>query len=435
MPHDKSSPRVVALDLLSQVLEHGSALSDLLEADPRLALMSARDHGFAHLLILTALRRLGQLDDLIDRKLDDPQLGGAKAGRVARNILRLGAAQLVFLMTPPHAAVDSSVALAENRQVRRFKKLINAVLRRISETGVMEVKSQDAARLNTPDWLWNRWCDTFGEENARAIATAHLNEAPLDISVKTPPELWAKRLKARQLPTGTVRRTAGGDVVSLPGFSEGEWWVQDAAATLPARLLGNIHGKVVIDLCAAPGGKTAQLAAKGADVIAVDKSAQRLARLQSNLNRLHLRATTVIADATMWRPDTPCDAVLLDAPCTATGTIRRHPDVARSRVETDVARMAPLQDELLRSAVEMLSPGGTLVYAVCSLNAEEGPARISSLLCDGAPLTPMPIQKSELPMLSEAITSDGFLQTTPALWPSRGGLDGFFVARLTRNET
>lgn len=428
------SPRVVVLDLLSQVLERDSALSDLLEADPRLTLMSARDRGFAHLLILTVLRRLGQLDDLIDRRLDDPQLGGAKAGRVARNILRLGAAQLIFLKTPPHAAVDSSVTLAESRQVRRFKKLINAVLRRISETGMTDVESQDAAHLNTPDWLWNRWCDTFGEQIARAIATTHLDEAPLDISVKTTPELWAKRLEARELPTGSIRRAAGGDVASLPGFSEGEWWVQDAAAALPARLLGNVQGKVVVDLCAAPGGKTAQLAARGADVIAVDKSEQRLARLQSNLNRLHLRATTVVADATTWRPEATCHAVLLDAPCTATGTIRRHPDVAHSKVEADVARMALLQHELLKSAVEMLSPGGILVYAVCSLNAEEGPTRISSLLGDGVPLTPMPIQKSELPMLSEAITPDGFLQTTPAHWPSRGGLDGFFVARLTRNK-
>ena len=435
MLHDKSSPRAVALYLLSQVLERGRALPDLLEANPQLALMSARDRGFAHLLVLTVLRRLGQLDDLIDRKLDDPQLGGAKAGRITRNILRLGVAQLIFLKTPPHAAVDSSVVLAESKQVRRFKKLVNAVLRRISETGLTEVNSQDAARLNTPDWLWNRWCDTFGEENARSISTAHLDEAPLDISVKDSPELWAKRLSARELPTGSIRRAGVGDIVSLPGFSEGEWWVQDAAAALPARLLGNVQDKVVIDLCAAPGGKTAQLAAKGAEIIAVDKSAQRLARLQSNLNRLHLQATMVVADATTWRPDATCDAVLLDAPCTATGTIRRHPDVARSRVENDVARMALLQDKLLRSAVEMLSPGGTLVYAVCSLNWEEGPERILSLLNNGAPVTPTPILKNELPMLNEAITSDGYLQTTPALWPNRGGLDGFFVARLTRHIT
>ena len=435
MLHDKSSPRAVALYLLSQVLERGSALPDLLEANPRLATMSARDRGFAHLLVLTVLRRLGQLDDLIDRKLDDPQLGGAKAGRITRNILRLGVAQLIFLKTPPHAAVDSSVVLADSNQARRFKKLVNAVLRRISETGLSEVNSQDAARLNTPDWLWNRWCDTFGEENARSISISHLDEAPLDISVKDSPELWAKRLSARELPTGSIRRAGVGDIVSLPGFSEGEWWVQDAAAALPARLLGNVQDKVVIDLCAAPGGKTAQLAAKGAEIIAVDKSAQRLARLQLNLNRLHLRATTVVADATKWRPNVTCDAVLLDAPCTATGTIRRHPDVARSRVESDIARMALLQDKLLRSAVEMLSPGGTLVYAVCSLNWEEGPARILSLLNNGAPLTPTPILKNELPMLNEAITSDGYLQTTPALWPNRGGLDGFFIARLTRNIT
>ena len=223
MLHDKSSPRAVALYLLSQVLERGRALPDLLEANPQLALMSARDRRFAHLLVLTVLRRLGQLDDLIDRKLDDPQLGGAKAGRITRNILRLGVAQLIFLKTPPHAAVDSSVVLADSNQARRFKKLVNAVLRRISETGLSEVNSQDAARLNTPDWLWNRWCDTFGEENARSISISHLDEAPLDISVKDSPELWAKRLSARELPTGSIRRAGVGDIVSLPGFSEGEW--------------------------------------------------------------------------------------------------------------------------------------------------------------------------------------------------------------------
>ena len=434
MPNDTLSPRAVALDLLSHVLECGGALSDLLEADTRLALMSTRDRAFAHLLILTVLRRLGQLDDLIDQRLDDPQLGGAKAGRVARNILRLGVAQLVFLKTPPHAAVDNSVALAEGRQVQRFKKLINAVLRRVSETGPNEEKTQDAGRLNTPNWLWHRWCADYGEGTTRKIAAAHLAEPLLDISVKTSPELWAKRLKAKRLPTGSLRRAAGGDIVSLPGFGDGEWWVQDAAAALPARLLGDVSGKTVVDLCASPGGKTAQLAAKGADVIALDKSAQRLDRLKANLNRLHLQATPVIADATNWRPATPCDAVLLDAPCTATGTIRRHPDVARTRVEADITHIARLQDLLLRSAVAMLKPGGILVYAVCSLDSEEGPARISSLLAGGAPLAPMPVTGVELPTLREAITSDGFVRTTPALWPSRGGLDGFFIARLRRHE-
>ena len=434
MPHDKDSPRATALALLDQVLETGRTLAEALEADRRLARMSARDRSFFHLLVLTVLRRLGQLDDLIDQRLEDPQLGGAKAGRTARNILRLGAAQLVFLKTPPHAAVDTSVALADTRNARRFKDLVNAVLRRIADSGSEEVEAQDAARLNTPDWLWHRWCGEYGEDRTRAIAAAHLNEPPLDISVKVSPELWAKRLQANLLPTGSLRRLAGGDIASLPGFSDGEWWVQDAAAALPARLLGNVKGKSVVELCAAPGGKTAQLAANGAEVVAVDKSARRLDRLRSNLRRLHLQATPIVADATKWRPPTPFDAVLLDAPCTATGTMRRHPDIARSKSVTDIERMAQLQSQLLTAAVDMLTPGGLLVYAVCSLEPEEGPDRIEALLASGASLVPVPITTDELPMLHEAIRPDGFMRTTPALWPDRGSLDGFFVARFKKLE-
>jgi 16S rRNA (cytosine967-C5)-methyltransferase len=394
--------------------------------------MSARDRAFARLLLLTVLRRLGQLDDLIDRRLDKPLLGGAKAGRTARNILRLGAAQLVFLKTPPHAAVDTSVLLADTRNTRRFKDLVNAVLRRIADTGSLEVETQDAACLNTPDWLWRRWSSEYGENGTRAIAAAHMREPPLDISVKASPELWAKRLNASLLPTGSLRRPAGGDITSLPGFSDGEWWVQDAAAVLPARLLNNVRGKTVVDLCAAPGGKTAQLVAMGAEVVAIDKSARRLDRLRSNLRRLHLAATPLVADATSWRPATPCDAVLLDAPCTATGTMRRHPDVGRSKSEADIARMVELQNQLLTAAVDMLNPGGLLIYAVCSLEPEEGPDRIMALLSNGAPLVPVPVTAKEMPTLGKAIRSDGFLRTTPAQWPDRGGLDGFFVARLKK---
>ncbi len=432
MPHDTPSARDSALTLLGQVLESSRALPDAFEADRQLTQLSPRDRAYSRLLVLTVLRRLGQLDDLIDRRLDDPQLGGAKAGRTTRNILRLGTAQLVFLKIAPHAAVDTSVALADTRTTRRFKDLVNAVLRRIADTGSTEAKAQDAARLNTPDWLWHRWCGEYGEDGTRAIAAAHLNEPPLDISVKSSPKLWTRPLGASLLPTGSLRRSTGGDVTSLPGFNAGEWWVQDAAAALPARLLGNVHGKTVIDLCAAPGGKTAQLAAMGAEVVAVDKSARRLDRLKANLRRLRLSATPITADATKWRPSTPCDAILLDAPCTATGTIRRHPDVARIKSVTDIAHAIHLQDQLLTAAVDMLNPGNVLVYAVCSLEPEEGPERIASLLSSGAPLERVPILAKELPMLDQALTSDGFLRTTPALWPDRGNLDGFFVARLRK---
>lgn len=431
--NDTLPPRDVALALLLDTLERGRPISNSLDADTRLTFMSTRDRAFAHLLILTVLRRLGQLDSLIDHQLGDPQLGNSRASPIVRNILRLGVAQLIFLGTPPHAAVNSSVNLAKSQQVQKFKKLINAVLRRISENGILKVKKHDPPKLNTPDWLWRRWCAEFGEDTARNIATAHLREPSLDITVKSSPVAWEKRLKAQILPTGSLRRTVGGNVANLAGYSDGEWWVQDAAAALPAHLLGSINNMTVVDLCAAPGGKTLQLAAMGARVLAVDKSASRLERLQSNLNRLSLKATLIQADAELWRPTTPCDAVLLDAPCTATGTIRRHPDVAHRIAEADIQRMATIQERLLKSAVYMVKPNGILVYSVCSLEREEGTNRIEALLVDNPHLSIAPITNLELPELKEAITSEGYLRTTPALWQSLGGIDGFFIARMLRN--
>ncbi len=422
-----ASARAVALDILGSVLPGGAALDETLAGHDDMAALEPRDRAFARLLIATSLRRLGQIDRLIDGCLDHPL--GRKSGRI-RSILRLGVCQLIFLETAPHAAVDGSVALVGRN--RAFRGLTNAVLRRIARDGAAMVEKQDAARLNTPDWLWRRWSAAYGETVARAVADAHLMTPPLDFTVKSDPDGWAAKLDAVILPTGSLRRAQGGAVEDLDGFGDGAWWVQDAAAALPARLLGDVSGATVIDLCAAPGGKTAQLAAAGATVIALDRDRARLARLAANLKRLGLRAEAVQADAGKWRPAQPATHILLDAPCSATGTIRRHPDIPHLKKPDDIARLAGLQDRLLDSAAAMLAPGGTLVYCVCSLEPEEGPERIAALLARHPGLVRESVAPALADGLAEMITSDGDLRTLPCHLADSGGLDGFYAARLRR---
>ena len=423
-------PRAAALDLLDSVLAGKRPLDEALDTHPRLDRLDARDRAFARMLAATTLRRLGQIDDLLDRCLEKPLTGKA---RPALDLLRLGTCQLVFLGTPPHAAVSTAVDLAEARRLGPYKKLVNAVLRRIAREGAAMAATQDAARLTTPDWLWQSWSKTYGEATCRAIAEAHLKEAPLDLTVKNDPVGWAATLGATLLPTGSLRLAEGrGTIQDLPGFGEGAWWVQDAAAALPARLLGPVDGKRVLDLCAAPGGKTAQLAAAGARVTAVDRSTKRLHRLTGNLMRLGLSAATVAADAATWRPTTPADAALVDAPCSATGTIRRHPDIPRLKGPDDVAAMATLQVRLLTAAVDMVRPGGILVYCVCSLQPEEGPAVVRKVLESGVPVEPVPILAAEVGGLDQLLDREGRLRTLPCHLPGAGGLDGFFIARLRR---
>jgi 16S rRNA (cytosine967-C5)-methyltransferase len=362
------------------VLRRRRPLDDAIEDHLAMSDLSVRDRAFARLLVATVLRRLGQIDALVGQCLNTPL---APRASIIHDILRLGIAQLLFLRTPPHAAVATSVDLAHVRGFLSHKGLVNAVLRRLSVEGADHVERQDAARLNTPDWLWRSWSRSYGDEQARAIAVAHLKEAPLDLTLRDDDESWCEKLQATKLPTGSLRRPSGGSITALPGYAEGAWWIQDAAASLPVRLFNGIAGCEVVDLCAAPGGKTAQLATAGARVTAIDRSTRRLDRLVANLNRLDLSVEAIAADALVWRPDQPADAVLLDAPCTATGAIRRHPDVPHLKQPDDVARLAVVQENLLRAAVDMLRPGGTLVYCTCSLEPEEGPERVASLLRSG----------------------------------------------------
>jgi len=425
------SARQVALDLIAAVLRRKRPLDDAIEDNSDMPQLSLRDRAFARLLVATVLRRLGQIDALIAYCLNTPLPPRAAA---VHDILRLGIAQLLFLRTPPHAAVATSVDITHQCGFLTHKGLVNAVLRRLSVEGQGRIAQHDAGRLNTPDWLWQSWSRAYGEETAQAIATAHLKEAPLDLTVRGDEAEWQDRLQATRLPTGTLRRPAGGAVMNLPGYAEGAWWIQDAAAALPVRLFGGVDGLEVVDLCAAPGGKTAQLANAGARVTAVDRSSRRLDRLISNLRRLSLPVEPIAADALTWRPERPVDAVLLDAPCTATGAIRRHPDVPHLKNPEDVARLAVVQENLLRAAVDMLRPGGTLVYCTCSLEPEEGSHRIDALLRSGAPVERQPLDAEAIGAPPECITEQGDLRTLPCHLQEFDGVDGFYGARLVKLE-
>jgi 16S rRNA (cytosine967-C5)-methyltransferase len=428
-PPAPATARHIALDLVGAVLRRKRPLDDAIDDHPAMPELPARDRAFARLLVATALRRLGQIDALIAGCLDSPL---APRAATVHDILRLGIAQLMFLRTPPHAAVATSVDLAHARGFLSHKGLVNAVLRRLSVEGARRIEGQDAARVNTPDWLWQSWTRAYGEEQARAIAIAHLKEAPLDLTLRTEDESWCEKLQAVQLPIGSLRRAPGGSVAALPGYAEGAWWIQDAAASLPVRLFDRIAGREIVDLCAAPGGKTAQLANGGAHVTAIDRSTRRLDRLVANLRRLDLKVSAVAADGLTWRPERPVDGVLLDAPCTATGAIRRHPDVPHLKHPEDVARLAVVQANLLHAAVEMLRPGGILVYCTCSLEPEEGMQRIEALLRSGAPVEHRPIEAGEIGAPADWVTPQGDLRTLPCHLPEYDGVDGFYAARLVK---
>jgi 16S rRNA (cytosine967-C5)-methyltransferase len=425
--------RRVAAEILENVLRRGRPLDEQLEGHPGLAALEDRDRALARRLIATVLRRLGTLRHLLMQFLDRGP--PAKAPRVEAALL-IGAAQILWLDVPDHAAVDLAVRLAQaDDNAKHFAGLVNAVLRRVAKEGPQHLAQTDSADFDTPPWLMQRWTRAYGAETARAIARANGHEPALDLTVKSDPESWAARLRGTVLPTGTVRTVAQGRISLLPGFSESAWWVQDAAAALPARLFGDLRGKRVADLCAAPGGKTMQLAHAGAQVTAVDRSDARLNRLRDNLSRLGLQAETVAADATEWSAE-PFDAVLLDAPCSSTGTIRRHPDVPWIKSEADITALISLQRRLLNHAATLVKPGGTLVYCVCSLEPEEGVDQVTAFLQREPTLRRAPIAASEIGGLSELLTPAGDLRSLPshlsAEDPRLSGLDGFYAARLER---
>lgn len=424
--------REAAVRLIGAVLNEGHSLDGAIAKEFQSSQLEPRDRGLARLIAATVLRRFGQLDQLLGSYLEKPL---PKKQGALWPILLSGAAQLLFLNTPPHAAVGLAVdQVRRDRHAGRYDKLANALLRRVTREGAAAVAAQDALALNIPAWIMQRWSDAYGPETARRIAAASLIEAPLDISVKSEAGAWAEKLSGTRLPMGSVRIAAGGRVEALPGYEDGAWWVQDAAAALPARLLGDVSGKSVVDLCAAPGGKTAQLAAAGARVTAVELSGARLQRLRANLERLHLDAELVEADAAEWSPGRTLDAVLLDAPCTATGTIRRHPDILRLKRPEDVTALADVQSRLLDRAATLLAPGGTLVYCTCSLEPDEGLRQIERFLGRNDRFERVPITAGEAGIEADWLTPDGDLRTLPfhlpRPQPELSGMDGFYAARL-----
>ena len=429
----------MAVDILELVLGRGKTLDEALSATQsgaRQRELEVRDRALARLLATTVLRHRGRLTTVVNKFLERPL---PREARRAEFILLIAAAQLLLLGTPSHAAIYLAVEQAQrDAKAERYHKLANAVLRKVDAKGPALLKALDGVTSDVPSWLMTRWSRIYGAAIARQIAEASLDEAPLDLTLKDPTQTAAfvDQLKGSALSTGSIRLAEHGAVEDLPGFADGQWWVQDAAASLPARLLGDVAGKRVADLCAAPGGKTAQFAAQGARVTAVDHSAPRLTRLEANMQRLGFadRVSSVQADLLDWKVSERFDAVLLDAPCTATGTIRRHPDLMHLKTEADIERLAKLQARFLEAAAAMVAPGGTLVYCTCSLEPEEGEDQIARFLAGHGDFSRSPITPADVGGVAGWVTPLGDLRTLPSQMrldaPFKSGMDGFYAARL-----
>ena len=424
--------RLCALSLLDDVLQRKQPLDQALDQNERLRSLPVRDRGFVRMMVSTTLRRLGQLDELIAKAVEKEP----PSNITLMNILRLGFTQIAFMDVPDHAALDTSVRLTEHHNMERQKGFVNGVLRTMTRVGREWLERQDEGRVNTPEWLLKIWIEDYGLREAAEIAKANLSEAPLDITIRDEASrnYWASQFKATEMTTGTLRKTAGGQVQDFEGFDDGHWWVQDASAAIPVKLLGDIAGQSVVDLCAAPGGKTMQLAALGAEVIALDRSNGRLKRLAQNLERTGFtdKVEIVTSDAANWKPREAVPYILLDAPCSATGTVRRNPDVLHLKMPQDLERLEAVQARILGNAFEILMPGGVLVYCTCSLQKSEGEHQIDRLLSAQPMASRLPIVASELGGFDEAITPEGDLRILPFHQAALGGMDGFFISRITK---
>lgn len=426
--------RQCATRLLGAVIEKHTSLDGLTDnsnGHPQYMALDDRDRSLVRAILGAALRNRGTIEAAIGQLIDRPLPENAVA---LRHLLHVAVAQILYLDLPDRAAVDLAVTAANNDpRNRRFASMVNAVLRRLSR----EKDNSTAGVSNVPAWFEDSLIAAYGKDKARAILDIQTKEPPIDLTVKGNPQVWAEKLGGVALPTGSVRlATVDGALTALPGFAEGEWWVQDTAASLPAKLFGDIKGKRVADLCAAPGGKTAQIALAGANVTALDLSANRLKRLRSNLERLHLSAETVEANLSAYQPAEPFDAILLDAPCSSTGTVRRHPDVPWTKTPEDISKLAQLQAKLLDHAVTIVRPGGIVVFSNCSLDPLEGEKVANDLLAKNPAIELVPVTRDEVGGLAELITKEGFVRSTPAdLFhenPALSGMDGFFAARFKR---
>ncbi|WP_208348930.1 RsmB/NOP family class I SAM-dependent RNA methyltransferase [Pseudaestuariivita rosea] len=410
--------RRAAVQALDAILADALLMSELADL---FAPLSAQDRARAQRLALTTLRELGRADRVLKGFLrKTPDL-------TVMNVLRVATVELCSLNAASHGVVNAAVQLvASNRKAAHAKGLVNAVLRKVSEAGPDQWGKLATPQL--PKWLRQPLIAAYGNSVVQKIEGAHLRPVPLDISVKNDPAQAVDALNGTVLPTGTVRLTNYGQVSKLPGFAEGDWWVQDAAAALPAKILQPQKGEHILDMCAAPGGKTLQLAALGANVVALDRSEARLQRLHENLQRCQLTAEVVVGDALDHAGQ--FDAILLDAPCSATGTIRRHPDLPHAKDGSDFSDLIDLQAQMLDHAVTLLKPGGRLVYCTCSLLPDEGECQIDDLLLRHPQII---VDKSALTLPGvdpDWITQEGGLRLRPDYWPEQGGMDGFYIACL-----
>ncbi|UXS97464.1 RsmB/NOP family class I SAM-dependent RNA methyltransferase [Agrobacterium tumefaciens] len=422
--------RVAATRILAAVLEKKTSLDGMLDSEngnPVYRALSLADRALVRAIVNSALRHLPRIEAALSMLLDGPLPQGARS---LHHVLVVGAAQVLYLDVPDHSAVDLAVEQAHrDPRNRRFAKLVNAVLRRLGrEKAEIEKAIADVPVL--PDWFYARLVSAYGDEVAKRISEAQLTPSSIDLTVKTDPAVWAEKLGGTVLPNGSVRLGEfEGQIPSLEGFAEGAWWVQDLAASMPVKLMGDISGKRVADLCAAPGGKTAQLALAGAKVTALDQSGNRLRRLRENLDRLGLHAETVEANMLKYQPEQLFDAVLLDAPCSSTGTLRKHPDVCWTKDENDIAKLAALQGQMLRYALTLVGAGGIVVFSNCSLDPSEGEAMIAQVLAENPDFERVAVRKDDWPGMEAAVTAEGDLRTTPDMF---GGIDGFFSSVLRK---
>lgn len=422
--------RTLAAKLLRSCTDRKMTVEDAISGSKEAQLLELRDRALLSTLLLTVFRHRGEIDSVLAKLLNRPL--PRKSG-TARDILAIGVGQLLFLGMAPHAVIDLAVRSAKaDRNALHFSGLVNAVLRKVAGSGAELLTGLDAPRLNTPDWLWTRWVKSYGEEDARAIALINGERPGLDISFKNGAAAWRESLCGELLPNGQLRLPAGHlPVPELPGFADGAWWIQDAAATIPVRLLGDVRGKAVLDLCAAPGGKTMQLAAMGAQVTAVDVSEGRVRRVRENLLRTDLDATILVQDVLSLDSSDQWDAVLLDAPCSATGTVRRHPELPYLKDDAQVAELSRLQRRLLRKAAQLVKAGGLLVYCTCSLEPEEGERLVRGFLADYPGFEIVPAKDDALPV--GAVRPEGWVRTLPSMsYGESVGLDGFFAVAMRR---
>lgn len=415
--------RAAALDLLTTALSRRAGLDEGL-SHPSLAALEPRDRAFARALVMATLRWLGPIDTALQSRLKKPP-----PERIV-NVLRLGAAQLLVLKTPAHAAVGATVDLAAAQKGGApLKGLVNAVLRGLTR----EPPELNDPDLMAPTWLAARWRNAYGADSAAAIAALIGEEPSTDVTPQDPASAadLAPALEAVVLPGGSLRVGLKGEVSAWPGFDDGTWWVQDASAAIPARLLALKPGQTALDMCAAPGGKTLQLAAAGAKVVALDRSAGRIRRVSENLARTGLGAEVVVADAAEWKDERTFDAVLLDAPCSATGTFRRHPDLLWVASPAEIPKLAAVQAKLLDAAAKRTKAGGRLIYCVCSLEWEEGEGQLAAFLARHKAFAVEPMTAGEGGAPEASLLADGTLRILPHHLP--GGTDGFYIARLARN--